>query len=139
MGPTDDNLTNRRVADAKSLEIAIRIRTLRIERGLTQQEFAELIGISARRVHRYEKGANHVPASRIDRIAEALHVPVTSLFGPPGKPPKTQPGSTGIGLEFLETAGALRLIRAFSRIKNPRTQRFLIEITERIAAASDQS
>ena len=38
-----------------------------------------------------------------------------------------------VGLEFLETAGAVRLVRAFSRIKDPETRRALMEIVEGVA------
>jgi hypothetical protein len=38
-----------------------------------------------------------------------------------------------VGLGFLETAGAVRLVRAFSRINDPAMRRALVELTERIA------
>ena len=57
-----------------------RIRERRIIMGLTQQEMAELIGITMQQAHKYERCINRVSAGRLFDIAQALGVPVSHFF-----------------------------------------------------------
>src|SRR4051794_32727379 len=52
--------------------VARRMRERRIMLGLTQQQVAELVGITYQQVHKYEAGGNRVSAGRLYRIAQAL-------------------------------------------------------------------
>ncbi len=52
-----------------------RMRERRIMLGLTQQEMAELIGVTYQQAHKYEKGINRIAAGRLHHIARAL-VPI---------------------------------------------------------------
>ena len=57
-----------------------RIKELRKEKGLTQENLAELIGIEPPNISKLEKG-NHFPQpENIEKIATALNVSVKSLF-----------------------------------------------------------
>ena len=49
-------------------------------RGLTQQQLAELIGITYQQAHKYEVGMNRVSAGRLYAIAQALQVGVEYFF-----------------------------------------------------------
>lgn len=62
------------------LEIGMRIRARRIILGLTQQQFAEQIGVTYQQAHKYERGLNRVSASLLKRIAEVLQVSVNDLL-----------------------------------------------------------
>ena len=42
--------------------------------GLTQQQMADLIGVTYQQAHKYEKGINRVAAGRLYSIARALGV-----------------------------------------------------------------
>lgn len=70
--------------------VGARIRELRIMLGLTQQQLADLIGVTYQQAHKYERGINRVSAGRLFQIARALGVPVGSFFegidGPQSKP-----------------------------------------------------
>ncbi len=57
-----------------------RIRERRIMMGLTQQEVAELIGVTYQQAHKYERGINRVSAGRLFDIAQALGVPISHFF-----------------------------------------------------------
>ncbi len=57
-----------------------RIRERRIMMGLTQQEMAELIGVTYQQAHKYERGINRVSAGRLFDVAQALGVPVSYFF-----------------------------------------------------------
>ena len=56
------------------------MRERRIMLGLTQQEMAELIGVTYQQAHKYEKGINRVAAGRLYTIAAALGVEVSYFF-----------------------------------------------------------
>ena len=57
-----------------------RLRWIRRDRDLTQEEFAELIGISVDFFSLIERGINAPSFETIDQISERLNVPVTDLF-----------------------------------------------------------
>ena len=57
-----------------------RIRQIRRSRDLTQEEFAEVIGISVDFLSLIERGINAPSFETIDQIALRLHIPVIALF-----------------------------------------------------------
>jgi transcriptional regulator with XRE-family HTH domain len=56
------------------------MRERRIMLGLTQQQMAELIGVTYQQAHKYEKGINRIAAGRLFTIAHALGVEVGYFF-----------------------------------------------------------
>ena len=60
--------------------VGARMRERRIMLGLTQQQMAELIGVTYQQAHKYEKGINRIAAGRLYTIAHALGVDVTFFF-----------------------------------------------------------
>src|SRR5690349_23383906 len=54
--------------------VGARVRARRIALGLTQQQLAELVGITYQQAHKYEKGLNRIAAGRLAAIARALAV-----------------------------------------------------------------
>jgi len=54
--------------------VGARIRERRILLGLTQQQLAELIGVTYQQAHKYEKGINRVAAGRLYEVARVLGV-----------------------------------------------------------------
>ena len=56
------------------------MRERRIMLGLTQQQMAELIGVTYQQAHKYEKGINRIAAGRLFAIAQALGVEVGYFF-----------------------------------------------------------
>jgi transcriptional regulator with XRE-family HTH domain len=57
-----------------------RLRTIRHERSLTQERFAEMVGISVDFLSLIERGVNAPSFETIEQIAKRLHVPVKTLF-----------------------------------------------------------
>jgi transcriptional regulator with XRE-family HTH domain len=94
-----------------------RIRERRIMMGLTQQEMAELIGVTYQQAHKYERGINRVSAGRLFDIAQALGVPVSHFFD--GLEDGAQLESTPRQRMCLELA------RNFGQISNQRHQEAL--------------
>jgi transcriptional regulator with XRE-family HTH domain len=64
----------RGTAQEADRHIAARIRERRLELGLTQQQLAELVGVTYQQAHKYEKGDNRVAVGRLYLIAQALDV-----------------------------------------------------------------
>ena len=60
--------------------VGSRMRERRIMLGLTQQQMAELIGVTYQQAHKYEKGINRIAAGRLFTIAQALGVDVGYFF-----------------------------------------------------------
>ena len=48
--------------------------------GLTQQQMAELIGVTYQQAHKYEKGINRVAAGRLYNMARVLGVDIGYFF-----------------------------------------------------------
>ena len=79
--------------------------TLRKQKGITQDEFAELCNISRASIARYEAGGN-VNRENAERIAEACHVSVDWVIGRPANDPI--PASvTGNAKEMLTLLSSL--------------------------------
>lgn len=66
-------------------EFGSRVRQLRIERGLSQEELANLVGYMSNNarssINKIESGKSDLPASKIHSLAKALNVPVGRLLG----------------------------------------------------------
>ena len=60
--------------------VGARMRERRIMLGLTQQQMAELIGVTYQQAHKYEKGINRIAAGRLSGIAQALGVEIGYLL-----------------------------------------------------------
>ena len=129
MSTSREGGVRKRRAGAEDVEIGRKIRALRLERGLSQSGLADGIGLTFQQVQKYEKGTNRVSAGRLQRIAEMLNTPVMFFYagmGSPGK--KRDPRSTA--LAFIQTKGAMRLIRAYAEISSRTTKYALVILAE---------
>src|SRR5437764_15110609 len=115
------------------IEIGQRIRARRMAKDMSQTELGNLLGVTFQQVQKYEKGVNRVGAGRLSRIADVLNVPVSFFFSGDMNPAPAD--SAGTGLSFLETAGAVRLVRAYSTIEDPQIRRALVDLSEEIAGS----
>jgi transcriptional regulator with XRE-family HTH domain len=60
--------------------VGARIRERRTMLGLTQQQLAEMIGVTYQQAHKYERGINRVSAGRLYEIARVLNAPITHFY-----------------------------------------------------------
>jgi transcriptional regulator with XRE-family HTH domain len=109
------------------IEMGKRIRLRRVEQRISQTDLGEKLGVSFQQVQKYEKGANRVGASRLQQIATALDVPVAFFYDGKGKTKEVE------SLLFLDSSFSLRLLRAYSKIKDRAVQRHLVSLIEAIA------
>ena len=72
--------TGRARAQDVDRHVGARMRQRRIMLGLTQQQMAELIGVTYQQAHKYEKAMNRIAAGRLYSIAQALGVEVGYFF-----------------------------------------------------------
>jgi transcriptional regulator with XRE-family HTH domain len=117
-----------RSAGKPDIELGKRIRLRRVEQKISQAELGDKLGVSFQQVQKYEKGVNRVGAARLQQIATALDVPVTFFYDGDGKAREVE------SLLFLDSAFSLRLLRAYSKIKDQTVQRQLVSLMESIAA-----
>jgi transcriptional regulator with XRE-family HTH domain len=106
--------------------VGARVRERRIMLGFTQQQLADLIGVTYQQAHKYERGINRISAGRLFEIARVLSVPVNYFFD---------------GLEGEETRAisprermCLELARNFAQIPNERHQEALSQLARVLAA-----
>ena len=57
-----------------------RIKELRKSRGLTQEQFAECIGVEQKHVSRIERGKSFPTIERLEMITQALNVSMRDIF-----------------------------------------------------------
>ena len=125
-----DGSVRKRRAGAEDIEIGRKIRALRLERGLSQSGLADGIGLTFQQVQKYEKGANRVSAGRLQQIADILNVPVVFFYGGMGARAKKSETRGSTGLAFLQTKGAIRLMRAYTEITSRTTKYALVVLAE---------
>ena len=95
--------------------------------GLSQQQMADMIGVTYQQAHKYERGINRISAGRLYEITRVLNVPITYFFE---------------GLDLGEDEGALNtrqrmcleLARNFASIGNQRHQEALSQLARALAA-----
>ncbi len=69
-----------RTCNTKDLYIAKKLRERRIEMGLPQKDLAAALKVSSQQIHKYERGIDRVPASRLDDLSTLLSVPLTLFY-----------------------------------------------------------
>jgi len=121
----------RKQPDPKDVEVGRRVRAFRLNKGLSQEKLGDELGITFQQIQKYEKGVNRIGAGRLQRIAEILGVPVSEFFGSSAS---IMP-SAGSLYELVDTAAALRLLRAYARIPDPQVKQAVTALVEKIAGA----
>jgi len=131
---SDKHIRARR-ADARDAEVGRRVRSRRLECRLSQTELADRIGVTFQQVQKYEKGVNRIGAGRLQRISEALEVPITFFFD--ATPHAAERGASGSesAFGFMQTSGSVRIVKAFHKIKSRKSRQLLVDMVEELASA----
>jgi transcriptional regulator with XRE-family HTH domain len=124
MNATEPKRTTSRTQDIDR-HVGARIRERRIMLGLTQQQLADLIGVTYQQAHKYERGINRVSAVRLFEIARVLSVPVSYFFD-------GLDTQTGRPIGQRERM-CLELARNFAQISNERHQEALSQLARALA------
>jgi transcriptional regulator with XRE-family HTH domain len=106
------------------------VRALRLERNMSQTALADRLGLTFQQVQKYEKGVNRIGAGRLQTIAEIFGVSITDLFA---NAPQTQQRGEQSLYELVDSAAALRLLRAYNRLSNSKMKQALVQIAVAMA------
>jgi transcriptional regulator with XRE-family HTH domain len=118
-------------ANAADRHVGTRIRERRIMLGLSQQQLAQMIGVTYQQAHKYERGLNRISAGRLYEIAQVLGVPVSWFFdGLSTDGPATEMTS--------RQRMCLELARNFAAIDNEKHQEALSQMARALAAQSGE-
>jgi transcriptional regulator with XRE-family HTH domain len=113
-----------------------RVRSRRLESRLSQTELADKIGVTFQQVQKYEKGVNRIGAGRLQRISEALEVPIAFFFdASPHEEAKGSNNRSDSVFDLMQTSGSVRIVKAFHRIKSRKAREVLVGMVEEMAGA----
>lgn len=122
-------MTDERKANRGDVRIGQRIRSRRLQIGMSQERLADLLGVTFQQVQKYEKGINRVAATRLFDIAAALDMPVVEFFD--GLRTRVErsasdPGGDCALDEVMATAEGIALMTAFAKVpEGPKRKRFV--------------
>jgi transcriptional regulator with XRE-family HTH domain len=128
-------MNDERAANVIDRKIGQRVRSRRLEIGMSQEKLAELLGVTFQQVQKYEKGVNRIAASRLHDISAALDMPVARFFEGLGA---GRYGGNASDVEdqiedVLATPEGAQLISLFASIKNPRVRKRVVELVRALA------
>ncbi|MBL8629665.1 MAG: helix-turn-helix transcriptional regulator [Rhodospirillaceae bacterium] len=106
--------------------VGIRIRERRVMLGLSQQQMADMIGVTYQQAHKYERGINRISAGRLYEISRVLNVPITFFYE--GLDGREDDGAVGQRQRMC-----LELARNFSAIGNEKHQEALSQLARALA------
>jgi transcriptional regulator with XRE-family HTH domain len=106
--------------------VGARIRERRIMLGLTQQQLAEMIGVTYQQAHKYERGINRVSAGRLFEIARTLSAPISYFYEGVGEegPRQITPHQRML----------LEIARNFAEIRNEKHQEAVSQLARALAS-----
>ena len=132
--------------------VGSRVRLRRMLIGMSQEKLGELLGLTFQQVQKYEKGANRIGASRLFDISQILAVPVSYFFDDVSDEVAAQHRLTngngnghvhgnGNGhykdlesgphmMEFVSSAEGFQLIRAYTKITDPRVRKRVLDLVK---------
>lgn len=122
------------------LYLAKKLRQIRIESGMSQEELSDLAGLTFQQIQKYEVGKNRIPASRLFEFSQILQRPLADFFE------KIKADRMYYNYDFqkdknLESKSnktqrdLQNLISAFSQIEDDLARKHLILIAKDLAAA----
>ena len=128
-------MNNERAANVIDRRLGQRVRTRRLEIGMSQERLAETLGVTFQQVQKYEKGVNRIAASRLFDISAALDMSVARFFeglsaARAGGVAETEEGYTQ---DVLATPEGAQLIGLFAAIKNLKVRRRVVELVKALA------
>ncbi len=116
-------------ANSADRHVGARIRERRTMLGLSQQQLAQMIGVTYQQAHKYERGFNRISAGRLYDIAVVLGVPISWFFE--GLAPDEETQATTPRQRMC-----LELARNFAAIDNLKHQEALSNMARALAAQS---
>jgi len=128
-------MSEERLANSVDKRLGQRLKTRRMELGVSQERLADLLGVTFQQIQKYEKGVNRIAASRLFSMAEALDVTVGYFFEglSAGAPNGVREESQEIVYDTLATPEGLQLVQMFSSIKSAKIRKRVVELVRALA------
>jgi transcriptional regulator with XRE-family HTH domain len=128
-------MSEERIANSVDKRLGQRLKTRRMELGISQERLADLLGVTFQQIQKYEKGVNRIAASRLFSMSEALDVSVSYFFEglAVGAPSGVREESQEIVYDTLATPEGLQLVQMFSSIKSAKIRKRVVELVRALA------
>jgi transcriptional regulator with XRE-family HTH domain len=133
-------MNDERAANAIDRKLGQRVRSRRLEIGMSQERLADKLGVTFQQVQKYEKGVNRIAASRLYDIASALDQPVARFFeGLTGG--RAAAGVSEAAKDYIDDALATpegaQLMALFASIKSQKVRRRVVELVKALTEETD--
>ena len=139
-------LENKKKPNPVDIHVGARVRLRRTMLGMSQERLGDSLGITFQQIQKYEKGANRIGASRLQKICEVMGVPVSFFFedmpvgdGTAGAPGLREPEARSYVADLPSTAEGAQLARAFARIADPKVRRRLLDLVRALGEAAESA
>jgi transcriptional regulator with XRE-family HTH domain len=123
-------MNDERAANAVDRKVGQRVRSRRLEVGMSQERLAELLGVTFQQVQKYEKGVNRIAVSRLWDIATALELPVARFFDGAGGARGVAENRQDYVDDALATPEGMQLMSLFASIKSQKLRRKVVELVK---------
>jgi transcriptional regulator with XRE-family HTH domain len=134
-------MNDERAANAIDRKLGQRVRSRRLELGMSQERLAELLGVTFQQVQKYEKGVNRIAASRLHAIAAALEMPVARFYEgvTGGRAAGVAESSRDYIDDALATPEGTQLMALFASIKSQKVRRRVLELVKALTEEAAES
>jgi transcriptional regulator with XRE-family HTH domain len=112
-------------------QIGQRILAKRLALGMSQQQVADRLGLTAAQIGRYERGVDMISANRLGEIAMLFGVSPGVFYSSQGA--GEEDGVTDELTKLLKDPMALRLLRAFATIRGKKYRAQVLDWVEAFA------
>lgn len=133
-------MNDERAANAIDRKLGQRVRTRRLEIGMSQERLAELLGVTFQQVQKYEKGVNRIAASRLHDIAASLDMPIAKFFE--GLSGRASAGVAESSRDYIDDALATpegaQLMALFASIKSRKVRRQVLELVKALTEEASE-
>ncbi|MFZ2031940.1 MAG: helix-turn-helix transcriptional regulator [Vitreimonas sp.] len=134
-------MNDERAATSVDRKLGQRVRSRRLEIGMSQERLAELLGVTFQQVQKYEKGVNRIAVSRMLNIASALQQPISRFFEglSQGRAAGVAEAKQDYIDDALATPEGTQLLSVFASIKSPRLRRKVVDLVRTLAEEATES
>jgi len=125
--------THSRGPDPIDVEVGLNLRRVRRDRGLSQADVGDALGITFQQVQKYERGANRVSASMLVKAARFLGVRAADLL------PQEDMGKSADMLlrRLADTPAAAKAVEAYCAMPSPGLRRTVLQLMRALGAVTD--
>jgi transcriptional regulator with XRE-family HTH domain len=118
--------------DPIDIAVGLRLRVLRKQRGVSQEQLGAAIGLTFQQIQKYERGANRISASMLVKAARFLGTTPGALLPEDDGPDLGAPSA--IVAMIAQLRGCEELIESFAKIRSTRLRRALLVLARTMAA-----